>query len=152
MNAYLKDMDWEGVIEGCDIEGKCKFFKDKVLSGVKKFIPLMRAINKKKNPRIMKQTIQEMKTRAAALRAYRDHPCKTTYKEYMVIRNRVNRLVHADKENYNQKTLDSFKGNPKRFYGYIRNLKNSQSSSNSTEKGKQRNYFVNISKRFSPKK
>lgn len=123
MNAYLKDVDWEGELEGCDIEGKWKFFKDTVLSGVKKFIPIKRATSRKKNPWITKQTIQEMKKRADAWREYRDHPCKTRYKEYTVIRNRVNRMVHADKENYNQTTLDSFKGNPKRFYGYIRNLK-----------------------------
>jgi hypothetical protein len=94
-----------------------------VLSGVKKFIPIKSVTTRKKNPWIMKQTIQEMKKRADAWREYRDHPSKNRYKKYTVIRNRVNRMVHADKEIYNQKTLDSFKGNPKRFYGYTRNLK-----------------------------
>jgi hypothetical protein len=34
-----------------------------------------------------------------------------------------NKMVRIDKEEYNQKVLNSFKGNPKKFYGHMRNLK-----------------------------
>ena len=32
-------------------------------------------------------------------------------------------MIRSNKESYNQRILDSFKGNPKKFYGHMRSLK-----------------------------
>ena len=57
------------------------------------------------------------------MRDYRGNPCKSNYRLYTTIRNRVNKMVLEDRENYNQKMLDSFQGNTKKFYGFLNSLR-----------------------------
>jgi len=47
---------------------------------------------------------------------------KANYDVYRKIRNKVNEMVKEDGDNYRKRLLKGFKGNPKRFYGYMRGL------------------------------
>ena len=40
--------------------------------------------------------------------------------ERQIVRNRVNRMIKADQRNYKGRIINSFKSNPKKFYGYMR--------------------------------
>jgi len=39
------------------------------------------------------------------------------------MRNEANRWIKADRASYRKKVLKSFKGNPKKFYGYMKRMK-----------------------------
>jgi len=48
---------------------------------------------------------------------------EANYVTYKRLRNETNRKVKADQLAYKKKILKSFKGNPKKFYGYMRKVK-----------------------------
>ena len=64
-----------------------------------------------------------MKGRTEAWREYVNNRCKSNYRKFVMIRNKVNKMIQSDKGSYNQRILDSFKGNPKKFYRHMRSLK-----------------------------
>jgi len=48
---------------------------------------------------------------------------EVSYTEYKKLRNEANRRIKADRVSYRKKVLNSFKGKPKKFYGYMRRMK-----------------------------
>jgi len=118
----LQVIDWETVLSGKDVTGMWNAFRDRVLTLVQEHIPVRKAKKKRKSEWMTSQTLKQIKQRAKAWCQYRLHPTALNYKSYKVIRNKVNRMVKADQDRYREEILISFKGNPKRFYGYMRNL------------------------------
>ena len=49
-------------------------------------------------------------------------PIRKNFETYRSIRNVVNSLVRKDEDNHRKMMLQSFKGKPKCFYGYMRSL------------------------------
>jgi hypothetical protein len=123
INSALQKINWKNEMVGRSVEDMWLFLKNTVLHLVQKHVPVKQKPKKKKNAWITRATIQEMAARGRAWTDYRDNTCKSKYRQYTEIRNRVNKMVRADKQAYTQKVLNSFKGNPKRFYGHMRNLK-----------------------------
>jgi len=97
-------------------------FHDRVLALTHDHVPMKTAKRKRKSDWMTSHTLKQIQQRAKAWRKHRLHPTAANYKSYKVIRNKVNRMVKDDQDTYREKILRSFKGNPKRFYGYIRNL------------------------------
>ena len=62
---------------------------------------------------ISKETVKAMKGRTEAWREYVNNHCKSNYIKFVMICNKVNKMTWSDKESYNQRILNSFKGNPK---------------------------------------
>ena len=113
-------MDWEEVLRNDDTECAWNKFKDILHSLVEKNVPLF-SVNKKKvpnNPWITKATKRSISNRDKAWRKYRE--MKTESNIYKRLRNEANRRVKSDQAAYRKRILKSFKGNPKRFYGYMR--------------------------------
>jgi len=123
INKELAKVDWKEEFTGHTVEEKWKFFRDTIINLVQKFIPDKKERQRKKNPWIRKATVDEMKIRGTAWRDYRENPCKSKYRQYTTIRNKVNKMVHEDRDSYNHKMLDSFQGNPKKFYGFLNSQK-----------------------------
>jgi hypothetical protein len=90
---------------------------------VKSNVPLRKTfIRKRKNDWISNRTIKQMKLRNEAWQRYRQYRSEKNYVDYKEIRNRVNTLVREDHDRHQKSILKSFKGNPKKFYGYMRKL------------------------------
>jgi len=118
----LQVIDWDTELSGKDVTSMWNIFRDRVLTLVRKHIPVKTVKKRRKCEWMTRQTLKQIKQRANAWRVYRLHPTTSNYQAYKVIRNRVNRMVKADQEKHRESILRSFKGNPKRFYGYMRNL------------------------------
>jgi len=71
-----------------------------------------------------------MKVRNVALKKYHQFPSGHYYSEYKKIRNAVVDLVRQDEDAYRKKVLKGFKGQPKRFYGHMRQLQTIKGSVN----------------------
>ena len=72
-------------------------------------------VKRKKAQWISKETVKAMKGRTEAWREYVNNCCKSNYRKFVMIHNEVNKMIRSDKESYNQRILDSFKGNPKKI-------------------------------------
>jgi len=64
-----------------------------------------------------------MSRRNVAWKKYRELKTKANYTKYKRLRNETNRKVKADQMAYRKKILKSFKGIPKKCYGYMRRVK-----------------------------
>jgi len=118
----LQAINWETELYGKDVTSMWITFRDRVLALVHDHIPTKKAKRKRKSEWMTSHTLKLIKQRAKAWRQYRLHPTASNYKSYKVVRNKVNRVVKADQDRYREEIFRSFKGNPTRFYGYMRNL------------------------------
>jgi len=122
IGAALELVDWAGrMVDEVGLEAKWNFFKQTVSDLVNKHVPKKR-INKQrvnKSKWITSGTKREMKRRAKAWSVYKNYESDKNYRDYKMIRNRVTSLVRRDQDDYRKQLLSSFKGNEKRFYGYI---------------------------------
>jgi len=117
LSARLEEINWDSAMSQLAVEEKWIFFRDTVLELAKEFVPEKRECKKKKAQWISKETVRAMKGRTEALREYVNNRCKSNYRKFVMIRNKVNKMIRSDKESYNQRILDSFKGNPKNSMG-----------------------------------
>jgi len=97
------------VLRNDDTECAWNKFKDILHNLVEKNVPLLR-VNKKKVPNNAWRKYKEMKT-------------ECNYNIYKRLRNEANRRVKSDQAAYRKRILKSFKGNPRRFYGYMSRAK-----------------------------
>ena len=90
---------------------------------VKANIPATDTSRKKKASKawLTKATKRNISKRNKAWKSYRDKNTEVSYTEYKKLRNEANRRIKADRASYMKKVLKSFKGNPKKFYGYEKN-------------------------------
>jgi hypothetical protein len=77
---------------------------------------------KKKSDWITNDTVQEMKRRAEAWKRYQEYPSDTNIAKYKKIKNKVNYMVRKDKTIHQGNLIQSFKGNDKLCYGYMRKM------------------------------
>jgi len=64
-----------------------------------------------------------IKKRDEAWKKYIQFKSTANFEQYKSIRNIVNSMVRADGAAYRKSLLQGFKSNPKKFYGYMRNLR-----------------------------
>ena len=63
-----------------------------------------------------------MKHRNKAWKQYQQYPSINNYNAYKKIRNKVVEMVRSDEDVYRKKLIKGFRNQPKRFYGYMRQL------------------------------
>lgn len=125
IGAALGSVDWSGrMANEAGLEEKWVLFKQIIADLVDKYVPKKRM--KRKGPNkskwITSETRRGMKQRAKAWSVYKNYESDRNYSEYKKIRNRVTAMVRRDQDRHRKQLLSSFKGNEKRFYGYIRQL------------------------------
>ena len=81
-----------------------------------------RILIRKKRTWMTKATKKLLQKREAAWRRYKTVCSTSNYEEYKAIRNKVCSAIQRDKANFQLQLVKSFKGNPKRFYGYVRSM------------------------------
>lgn len=125
ITADLKEVNWDLVLNDESTEGAWNKFKDIVQKSVKANIPATDTSRKKKASKawLTKATKRNISKRNKAWKSYRDKKTEVSYTEYKKLRNEANRRIKADRASYRKKVLKSFKGNPKKFYGYMRRMK-----------------------------
>ena len=64
-----------------------------------------------------------MKRRSTAWKKYRQYQSDSNYKADKEIGNRVNCMVKTDQAEDSKKLIQSFKGNLKKCYGYMRRIR-----------------------------
>jgi len=85
-----------------------------------------------------------MKTRNTEWKKYNTYLSERNFQEYKRIRNAVNSMVRKDHHIYTKTILSSFKDNPKRFYGYIRNLQTVKFQVTQLEKSEEKLHLTTI--------
>jgi hypothetical protein len=140
----LMRVDWNVFFKNKSVNQMWTSFKNIMDDLMSQHIPLKKEFKRKKGHWISKATIKLMKQRSKAWRKYRQFQSTANYDEYRKIRNTVTEMVRADGDEHRKRLLRGFKGNPKRFYGYMRGvqsvkdavtgLKKSDGSITSTDK------------------
>ena len=122
MNEELSGINWPEIVGNGPVDEMWTGFRDLLLTLVDRHIPLYTEVKKRKTRTISKETIKEMKARNESWRDYRRWPTDDKLRRYKQIRNRVNKMVRDDHSAQRSKTIESFKGRPKKFFSYIRQL------------------------------
>jgi len=122
INGALEKVDWISAFEGKNVEEMWKIFHSKLQQLVIKHVPVKKPVKRRKSQWITRQTTREMQRRGRAWGRYREQPTDSNYSRYKEVRNHVNSLVRRDQDAFRKELMKKFKGNEKRFYGYIRNL------------------------------
>jgi len=119
----LRECDWVMEFKDGTLEHNWTFFKNKVLELVKEHVPLKKPYSGKKSAEWMtKETKRLIKTRNEAWTKYRQYSSQRNYARYKQLRNQTVQSVRNDHENYRKKVIRSFKGTPKKFFGYMRSF------------------------------
>jgi len=122
-SGHLREVDWFDVFLGKSANEMWNYFKEVVTTLMDAYIPLKSAkFRKKKGHWLKATTVKMIKKRDAAWRKYIQFKSTAKFDRYKSIRNTVNSMVRADGVAYRKSLLQGFKGNPKKFYGYMRNL------------------------------
>jgi ribonuclease P/MRP protein subunit RPP40 len=118
----LTEIEWKSEFQGLDVEEMFHKFHTVLMHLVHKHVPVKKPVKKKKSPWVSSETVKQIRKRGDAWTEYRDKPSDINYEKYKIIRNQVTSLVRRDHDLYQKKLIKDFKGNNKRFYGYVRNL------------------------------
>lgn len=123
MSQELSAIKWEEEMKQQDVESAWNFFKASVHSVVNQYTPVKCTYKKKVNPWLTKRSRRLLKKRAAAWCKYKNFRTEANFIAYKKIRNKTNAQVKEDQTSYRKRILKSFKGQPKRFYGFMRQQK-----------------------------
>jgi len=118
----LTQVDWKVVFRNKSVDQMWTSFKHILSDLMSQYIPLRNEFKKRKGHWISRTTIKLMKHRSAAWKRYRQFQSAANYEEYRKIRNKVTEMVRTDGDEHRKRLLRGFKGNPKRFYGYMRGV------------------------------
>ena len=124
INKDMREINWDSELADKNTEDAWNTFKHTLQSSVQQNVPV-KTTNKKlrKNPWITRAAKRKLQKRDKAWKKYRTIPTEVNYKEYKMLRNNANKKVKEDRANYRKRILKSFKGKPKRFYGYMQKLR-----------------------------
>jgi hypothetical protein len=123
ITAQLDGMDWEVEFAGRSLDDMWSVFKSKVIEIARSNVPLRRPyVKKKKSEWMTKDTKQCIKDRNSAWGTFRNYRSQKNYERYRKLRNSANTMVRTDHSTHRKQLIQSFKGNPKKFYGYVRSL------------------------------
>ena len=128
IRAALAEISWQEIFdETKSVEEMWTTLKSILSDLVTRYVPKRRQWKKRKTPWIAQATIKRMKDRGKAWFRYKNLATEKSYNEYKRIRNEVNTLVRNDHDSYQISLINNFKGNKKRFYGYMRRLQTNPS-------------------------
>jgi len=116
----LSTIDWRQHWNGKAVTEMWADFKTTLTDQVHLHIPVKAALNKKK--RYLSKKIRKLiKDRGKAWQKYCQNSSGKNFENYKRLRNEVNSKIRQEEECTRKRILQGFKGNPKRFYGYMRN-------------------------------
>ena len=101
---------------------------------VKLHVPL-KSERRKSGPKYSKQTRKKIRGRSKAWQKYRQNSSGRNFVKYKQIRNEVNRCMKKEDNLNRKRILKGFKGNPKKFYGYTRNMQSVKDTVIALKKG-----------------
>jgi hypothetical protein len=122
INEELCNMDWDAAFSGKSLEDKWNCLKNALMNLVNKHVPQTTPARKPRSHNLSKATIRQIKLRNESWKDYQKQPTDDMFRRYKVIRNRTTTMVRSDHELERNKTFKSFKGKPKKFYAYMRDL------------------------------
>ena len=122
INDRLQLIEWDCVFKDKSLEQRWASICNHIRTLTEHHVPLMSESRRHKNKGISKETINQIKLRNAGWRDYRRQPSEDKLRRYKDKRNRTNAMVRADKDRQMSRTLQSFKGKPKKFYAHMRRL------------------------------
>jgi len=121
----LRAIDWDKELNTENMEEAWAYFCDTISVLTQRYVPYKQAnSNKAKNKHewMTKATVKELKKRDKLWKKYKEFSSVGNYKVYKAVRNRVVKLIRQDNIAYQRKLARQFRSNPKRFYGYIRQM------------------------------
>ena len=119
----LQNYDWGMEFRDKTLQQNWSFLKDEVMELVKQFVPLKKPYCGKKSADWMtKQTKKLIKDRNQAWTRYRHYSSYRNYLYYKKLLNKTVQSVRKYHDSHRKKVIRSFKGNPKKFFGFMRNL------------------------------
>ena len=77
---------------------------------------------RKRGTKFTKQTQKKIRDRSKAWQKYQQNRSGRKFEKYKRLRNDVNRCIKQEENLERKRVLKGFKGNPKRFYGYMRHM------------------------------
>ena len=136
ISKALKSISWEDSFQSHSVEGMWSIFRDTLNDLVKKHVPMKPVQNRPRKSRwLSKRTLRNMKWRNKQWKKYRLYPSVKNYEIYRKARNTVNSLVKEDRLRHQHRVIQSFKGNPKKFYAYMRQAQTVKSEVTQLEYG-----------------
>lgn len=122
ISAELKRVKWNELMIGKSVDEMWTCFKTIIIDLTTRYVPIKDDRRKKKGRWLSRKTIKKMKVRNKLWKKYRRYPSGRNHEEYRVCRNEVNKMIREDEDQERKKILKNFRGKPKSFYGYMRNL------------------------------
>ena len=114
-------VNWDDAFRSHSDEEMWVTLRDTLTDLVVKYVPVKTVhIGSRKRQRLSKKTLRQMKWRNKQWKKYRLYPTAKNYDMYKKARNSVNSLVREDRSIHQYKVIQSFKGNPRKFYAYMR--------------------------------
>lgn len=129
----LSMIDWTERWNGKTVAEMWDDFKMTLTDQVDLHIPLKAALNKKKKY-LSKKIRKLIKDRGKAWQKYRQNRSGKNFENYKRIRNEVNSKIRQEEDYQRKRILQGFKGNQKRFYGYMRNMQSVKDNVTSLKK------------------
>ena len=121
INKELGQVDWDASFDGKSVEEMWTCFKTTLMQLCVTHVPCRGAAKSRtKNDWMSRATLKLIKKREASWKRYRNVPTSNNYEAYRLTRNKVTAAVRQDKRDFQTRLVRSFKGNPKRFFGYVR--------------------------------
>lgn len=122
LNERLICINWDTLFGDCDINEMWRKFTRCVWTLCETWIPLVKRSRKKKMPGWVTQEVKRAsRDKNILFRVYKRTRRLIDWEKYTDMRNRTTDLCRKAKLDYEKKLIMSFKDNPKKFYGYVRN-------------------------------
>jgi Reverse transcriptase (RNA-dependent DNA polymerase)/Endonuclease-reverse transcriptase len=122
VTEQLQKVDWCREFNGKTVNEIWIIFKELLLKNVMENVPEKQDNRKKNGKWLSKVTLKRMKERNTAWKKYRQFKSGKNFEEYRSLRNEVTTKIRNDEDHNRKLLLQGFKGNPKRFYGYMRGM------------------------------
>lgn len=122
ISTAVQGVDWKQRFEGRCVDDMWEDFKSFMTQQMEENIPLRVERKKRGGKELSRSTRRAMEKRDKLWNNYQQFPSGRNFEEYRKARNKVNGLVKKDVRKSRKKLLRSFKGKPKRFYGFMRSM------------------------------
>src|SRR5664279_168719 len=128
MRDALRQINWSEIMEGKSVNEMWTCFKSIILDLTSSYVPLKEDRRRKNGKWLSRKTIKKIKDRDRLWKKYRKYPSGRNHEEYRIVRNEANKMIREDEDYDRKRILQNFRGKPKSFYGYMRNLQTVRSN------------------------
>jgi len=85
-------------------------------------VPVKREMGQIRRQQLPKKIKRMIRNRSRAWKRYQQFSSGENFSRYKKLRNEINRAIRHVENSTRKKIIKGFKGNPKKFYGYMRSL------------------------------